>query len=79
MISEDYIADIFSADADKAAAWEDGPYASALPGFKHYSNQWYVLDENVAFGIGSYGAYIAFNRETGVAIAKYSTYPTNPD
>jgi CubicO group peptidase (beta-lactamase class C family) len=79
VIAEDYIADVFTADAEKAAAWKNGPYASALPGFKHYSNQWYVVDEDIAFGIGSYGAYIAFNRESKVAIAKVSTYPVNPD
>ncbi|MEX0368801.1 MAG: hypothetical protein AB3N22_22295 [Ruegeria sp.] len=79
VISEDYIADVFSADADKIAAWGNGPYAPTLPGFKHYSNQWYVVDDSTAFGIGSYGAYVAFNRETGVALAKFSTYPVNPD
>jgi hypothetical protein len=38
--------------------------------------QGYVVDDNIAVGIGSYGQYLAFNRATGVSIAKFSTYHT---
>jgi CubicO group peptidase (beta-lactamase class C family) len=76
VLSLDYINDVFDAGEDKMTVWEKGPYGKALPGIKFYSNQWYVVDENIAVGIGSYGQYIAFNRATGVAIAKFSTYHT---
>lgn len=76
VLSEAYIADVFSADEAKRAAWANGPYAKHMPEFQFYSNQWYVVDENIAVGIGSYGQYLAFNRATGVAIAKMSTYHT---
>jgi hypothetical protein len=49
-----------------------------LKGISHYSNQWYVVDDDIALGIGSYGQHIVFNRNTRVAIAKFSTYPINP-
>ena len=61
------------------AAWKNGPYAELMNDISYYSNQWYVVDDNVAVGIGSYGQYIVFNRETGVAIAKFSTYSTGQD
>ena len=76
VLSEAYIKDVFTADEAKRAAWANGPYAQPMPEFKFYSNQWYVVDENIAVGIGSYGQYLAFNRATGVAIAKQSTYHT---
>jgi hypothetical protein len=38
-----------------------------------------VVDDDIALGIGSYGQYFIFNRKTKVAIAKFSTYPINPD
>jgi hypothetical protein len=47
-----------------------------MPDVQFYSNQWYVVDDKIAVGIGSYGQYLAFNRATGVAIAKMSTYHT---
>jgi CubicO group peptidase (beta-lactamase class C family) len=76
VLSEAYINDVFSADDAKRAAWANGPYAGPMPDIQFYSNQWYIVDENIAVGIGSYGQYLAFNRETGVAIAKMSTYHT---
>jgi hypothetical protein len=76
VLSETYIEDVFRADAAKRAAWSNGPYAKPMPDFQFYSNQWYVVDDNIALGIGSYGQYLAFNRATGVAIAKMSTYHT---
>ncbi len=76
VLSEAYIDDVMSADDAKRASWANGPYAGPMPDVSFYSNQWYVIDENVAVGIGSYGQYLAFNRATGVAIAKLSTYHT---
>ncbi len=77
VLSEAYIKDVFSADEEKRTAWSKGPYAKPMPEFKFYSNQWYVVDDNIAVGIGSYGQYLAFNRATNVAIAKFSTYHTS--
>lgn len=79
ILSPDYLDDIFSADEAKRQAWNKGPYARLNTAISHYSNQWYVIDDAIALGIGSYGQYIIFNRNTDVAIAKFSTYPINPD
>jgi CubicO group peptidase (beta-lactamase class C family) len=76
VLSLDYINDVFDAGKDKMTVWEKGPYGKKLPGIKFYSNQWYIVDDDIAVGIGSYGQYLAFNRATGVAIAKLSTYHT---
>jgi hypothetical protein len=76
VLSKAYIEDVFRADAAKRAAWSNGPYAKPMPDVQFYSNQWYVVDDSIALGIGSYGQYLAFNRATGVAIAKMSTYHT---
>ncbi|ESQ15829.1 MAG: hypothetical protein N838_07480 [Thiohalocapsa sp. PB-PSB1] len=74
VLSAEYIQDVFDAGEDKSAVFRNGPYGEAMPDIQYYSNQWYVVDENIAVGIGSYGQFIAFNRATGVAIAKFSTY-----
>ncbi len=76
VITGAYFDDVFSADEKKKAAWKKGPYAEVMPEVSFYSNQWYVVDDNIAFGIGSYGQFNIFNRKTKVAIAKFSTYPT---
>lgn len=76
VISSAYIQDVFNPQADKIAAWANGKYAKLMPMFKFYSNQWYVVNDHIAFAIGSYGQYLAFNMKTNVAIAKFSTYPT---
>jgi len=46
---------------------------------KHYGNYWYVVDDNIGLTVGSFGQFNIFNRKTGVAIAKFSTYPKNAD
>ena len=79
VISRAYIDDVFSAGEKKKAAWMNGPYGEPMKDVSFYSNQWYVVDDNIAVGIGSYGQFNAFNRKTKVAIAKFSTYPTGQD
>lgn len=76
VISVAYIDDVFTSDDRKQAAWKNSPYGKKLDVFRHYSNQWYVADQGIAAGIGSYGQYIVFNRKTNVALAMFSTYPT---
>lgn len=79
ILSEAYIEDLFTADDAKRAAWKAGSYGDVMESVGHYSNQWYVVDDNIVLGIGSFGQYIVANRTTGVAIAKFSTYPLGQD
>ena len=79
VLSRAYLDDLFEADVEKKAAWKAGPYGDKLDEVSHYSNQWYIVDDDVILGIGSYGQYIVANRKSGVAIAKFSTYPKGQD
>ncbi|BEU05402.1 hypothetical protein OAG1_42020 [Agarivorans sp. OAG1] len=78
-ISQTYIDDVFTSNPEKTAAFKNSAYGSALPMLKFYSNQWYVVDEDIAIGMGSFGQFIAFNKATNVAIAKFSTYKIGQD
>jgi CubicO group peptidase (beta-lactamase class C family) len=79
VISEAYIEDVFTADDRKQASWQKGPYGNKLDVFKHYSQQWYVVDDAIAVGIGSYGQYLLFDRKNNVALAMFSTYDIGQD
>lgn len=79
VLSQAYIDDLYRADDEKKSAWKAGPYGSKLDSVSYYSNQWYVVDDDIILGIGSYGQYIVANRKSDIAIAKFSTYPKGQD
>lgn len=79
VIEESYIDDIFAEDAAKARAWKASVEARAYGIFDRYSNQWYVVDSDIAFGIGSGGQMFALNRANRKVAAKFSTYEVARD
>jgi len=79
VIEESYIDDIFAEDAAKSRAWKASVEARAYGIFDRYSNQWYVVDNDIAFGIGSGGQMFALNRANRKVAAKFSTYEVARD
>ena len=78
-ISHAYIDDIFCDEAGYREAWKKGEFSEAFPYISYYRNQWYVINNDVAMGVGSYGQFIVFNRSKKIAIAKFSTYKHGQD
>ena len=74
VVSDAYIEDVFSTNEAKTEAWANGPYNELMADVSHYSNQWYVVDDAIAMGIGSYGQYILFDRANDIVVAKFSTF-----
>ncbi len=79
VLSQDYIDDVFTDIPVYRKAWDQGDYSAALPGVSYYRNKWFVIDKNIAMGVGSYGQFILFNRANCKAIAKFSTYKHGQD
>lgn len=79
VIEQSYIADIFAEDAAKSRAWAASAQSRSYGIFDRYSNQWYVVDNDIAFGIGAGGQFIALNRSNGKVAAKFSTYEVARD
>ena len=78
-LSQAYIDDLFICEDEHCKTWLKGAYAEALPGINYYRNQWYVLNDDAAMGIGSFGQFLLFNRKTEKVIVKYSTYKHGQD
>jgi CubicO group peptidase (beta-lactamase class C family) len=79
VLSEEYITDVFATDESKNAAWKNQYMSGIYKPVTRYTNFWYVVDDDTALASGSFGQFNIFNRKTGVAIAKFSTYPKNAD
>lgn len=79
VIEESYVEDVFAEDGAKSRIWAAGPQARAYGIFDRYSNQWYVVDNDIAFGIGAGGQIIALNRANQKVAAKFSTYEVAGD
>ena len=79
VLSDAYFDDIHQADRGKQEAWARGPRAGLFPDVSQYSNFWYVVDDNIAVAVGSYGQFLVYNRRNHAGLAKFSTYPVAGD
>ena len=79
VISDEYIEDVFTADDAKRASWKASTYDDHYKVVNWYSNQWYVVDDDIALGIGSFGQFIVFDRKNKIAAAMFSTYEVGQD
>lgn len=78
-VPTEYIEDVLTDDPLKRDAWSRSIGTSLYPKAIHYTNKWYGVSSDAAFGAGSYGQYIFFNRARNLVIGKFSTFPKSSD
>ena len=78
-VPTEYIEDVLTDNPMKRQAWSRSIGIGLYPRAVHYTNKWYGLGPDAAFGAGSYGQYIFFNRARDLVIGKFSTFPKSSD
>ncbi len=74
-----WIADTLRGGPDSVTAFAGNDYEAYFPG-GHYRDQWWVsAGERVLVGLGVYGQHPYVDRGAGVAVAKFSAWPTPRD